>query len=270
MGGQLGYCSAGMAELFSSADLHSMSLDQLNAYGEIELCGNTPAVSPGPFKDWLEWLHYELAFKQRYVVSEFRRVWASYERPGVFGGDEINPITGKAEDTWGGVAMTLLDSLDSLYLMGTPAQMQRALRWLSNPLYSTARPISVNLFETTIRRLGGLLSAYWLTNHPALLRHAAELGSRLLPAFGRPVGGGCPPSPACEHFTDLNATGACTCAGQALSPLRPWSVTELPSSDIHLTRGLRSNLNTFSSLAGKGQLRVCFLPLLPLLQRLVP
>lgn len=57
-----------------------------------------------------------------------------------------------------------------------------------------AHPSSVNLFETTIRVLGGLLSAHHLAaaSHPALARGLAEkaaaLGARLMPGFDSPSG----------------------------------------------------------------------------------
>lgn len=47
---------------------------------------------------------------------------------------------------------------------------------------------SANLFETTIRHLGGLLSAYDLSNEHALLRKAKELGDMLYMAFDTPNG----------------------------------------------------------------------------------
>jgi len=43
-------------------------------------------------------------------------------------------------------------------------------------------------FETVIRYLGGLLSAYALSQDPILLLRADDLGSALLPAFGTPSG----------------------------------------------------------------------------------
>lgn len=43
-------------------------------------------------------------------------------------------------------------------------------------------------FETTIRYLGGLLSAYALSNEPVLLEKADELGRLLSPAFTTPSG----------------------------------------------------------------------------------
>lgn len=47
---------------------------------------------------------------------------------------------------------------------------------------------SANLFETTIRHLGGLLSAYDLSGERALLKKAKELGDMLYMAFDTPNG----------------------------------------------------------------------------------
>ena len=43
-------------------------------------------------------------------------------------------------------------------------------------------------FETVIRYLGGLLSAYALSQDPILLTRADDLGAALLPVFGTPSG----------------------------------------------------------------------------------
>ena len=43
-------------------------------------------------------------------------------------------------------------------------------------------------FETVIRYLGGLLSAYALSGEPILLARADELGSKLLPVFNSSSG----------------------------------------------------------------------------------
>ena len=44
-------------------------------------------------------------------------------------------------------------------------------------------------FETTIRYLGGLLSAYALSKEPILLARADDLGRMLLPVFSRSSSG---------------------------------------------------------------------------------
>jgi mannosidase alpha-like ER degradation enhancer 2 len=46
----------------------------------------------------------------------------------------------------------------------------------------------VSTFETTIRALGGLVSAYELSGREGLLRLAVELGDGLLPAFNTKTG----------------------------------------------------------------------------------
>lgn len=52
-----------------------------------------------------------------------------------------------------------------------------------------AQDSEVNLFETTIRVLGGLLTAYHLSNGDQLyLIKALELGLRLAPGFKSPSG----------------------------------------------------------------------------------
>lgn len=63
--------------------------------------------------------------------------------------------------------------------------------------YSSTKPISV--FETNIRHLAGLLSAYELSGkkHKVLLDRARELGEKLLPAFDNPAG-----YPAHEYIID--------------------------------------------------------------------
>lgn len=47
---------------------------------------------------------------------------------------------------------------------------------------------SVQFFETVIRYLGGLLSAFALTGEPVLLARADDLGRQLLPVFNTTLG----------------------------------------------------------------------------------
>lgn len=69
-------------------------------------------------------------------------------------------------------------------------------RFVVHELDVTA-PAAVNLFETTIRIVGGLLSAHYLSRdtHPELSAglgaKAAQLGERLLPAFTASPTGAC-------------------------------------------------------------------------------
>lgn len=51
------------------------------------------------------------------VKQAFQHVWKNYEQY-AFGADELLPITGKAkQDEWGGIGCTLVDALDTLWIM---------------------------------------------------------------------------------------------------------------------------------------------------------
>lgn len=67
-------------------------------------------------------------------------------------------------------------------------EAERATAWIENS-FTAAPNTTVNLFETTIRVLGGLLSAFHLSDgNQVLLLAAVDLGLRLLVAFDTPSG----------------------------------------------------------------------------------
>lgn len=55
-------------------------------------------------------------------------------------------------------------------------------------IFFTSQDQYAPFFETTIRYLGGLLSAYALSGEPVLLSRADDLGRMLLPAFNTTSG----------------------------------------------------------------------------------
>ena len=76
---------------------------------------------------------------------------------------------------------------------------------------------AVNLFETTIRVVGGLLAAFHLSNGDmVMLYKAASLALRLLPAFGSATG-----DSSCLHYENTEEAVGTTgeCCAQA-SPFR--------------------------------------------------
>ena len=94
--------------------------------------------------------------------------------------------------------MTLIDTLDTFVIMGDVQGFDTAVK-------NVIRSVSFNVntrpqvFEVTIRVLGGLLSAHIFAsrrNQPfylqwykdELLHMAHDLGNRLLPAFSTPTG----------------------------------------------------------------------------------
>lgn len=100
--------------------------------------------------------------------------------------DELAPVTGGAKDTFGGWGATLVDSLDTLWIMDMKEEFWEAAQAAAALDWGYCKDKSVNMFETTIRHLGGLLSAYDLSGERALLKKAIELGDMLYVGFDTP------------------------------------------------------------------------------------
>ncbi len=114
--------------------------------------------------------------------------WQGYKQY-AWGHDDLNPQSRTPHDWYDGkpLLMTPVDSYDTLVLLGLTAEAAEAKQLIMDRL-SFDRDISVQVFEVTIRLLGGLLSAYQLDQDPRWLKLATDLGTRLLPAFKSPTG----------------------------------------------------------------------------------
>ncbi|KAJ7128796.1 glycoside hydrolase family 47 protein [Mycena crocata] len=127
--------------------------------------------------------------KRDAIVEAFRHAWSAYERDAM-GSDEYHPLTRKGTNLTqaGGIGYTVIDSIDTMLLMGLDAEYARARAWVEESM-SFDRDAEFNTFETTIRVLGGLLSAFELTDGDQLyLDRAVDLADRLLPVFDTPSG----------------------------------------------------------------------------------
>ena len=124
--------------------------------------------------------------RRREVRALFRTNWDAY-RTHAWGRDALQPLTLRGRDQFSGWAATLVDSLDALYLLGLRREFDEAVAWVASSLdLGVASGSRLNTFETTIRYLGGLLSAYELSGREVLLRRAVELGDLLYTAFDTP------------------------------------------------------------------------------------
>jgi mannosyl-oligosaccharide alpha-1,2-mannosidase len=82
----------------------------------------------------------------------------------------------------------IVDALDTLMLMNLTDEVARARGWILKSL-TWDQDKEVSLFETTIRMLGGLLSAHYLSgNDDVYLEKAVDLADRLLAGFESPSG----------------------------------------------------------------------------------
>ena len=157
---------------------------------------------PANFSTWPEHLRSEVsesaAAAMREEVREmFRFAYRNY-MDHAFPRDELSPLSCQGVDTLGGYALTLVDSLDTLVVMGEIEEFERAVRWVGANLTFDLNS-TVSVFETNIRVLGGLLAGHQLARGGRLgsevkgyagelLQLAKDLGERLLPAFRTPTG----------------------------------------------------------------------------------
>ncbi|WCJ42300.1 Mannosyl-oligosaccharide 1 2-alpha-mannosidase MNS2 [Euphorbia peplus] len=120
------------------------------------------------------------------VKDAMLHAWSCYEKY-AWGHDELQPQTRNGIDSFGGLGATLIDSLDTLFIMGLDEQFQKAREWIANSL-DFNKNYEASVFETTIRVVGGLLSAYDLSGDKVFLEKARDIGDRLLPAWNTPSG----------------------------------------------------------------------------------
>lgn len=111
--------------------------------------------------------------RQRAVVEAFRHAWKGY-KDGAWGRDEVNPVSQTPSASNFGMGMTLVDTLDTLWLMGLTGEFQEAREWVDRKLNIDHNSRTVSLFETNIRILGGLLSAYHLSRDHVFLDKAVS------------------------------------------------------------------------------------------------
>lgn len=116
------------------------------------------------------------------VRREFQRSWESYKRC-AWGRDELLPLTGEGMETFGGWGATLVDSLDTLWIMGFKKEFYEAVEAIAAIDFGKTETNAISVFETTIRYLGGLLAAYDLSREKVLLEKAVQLGEMLYRAF---------------------------------------------------------------------------------------
>ncbi|KAF7298936.1 alpha-1,2-Mannosidase [Mycena indigotica] len=115
----------------------------------------------------------------------FTKSWDAY-RQFAFGHDELDPIAKQGNDDLGGWGATIVDALPTMLVMGLTDRFNDALNFTSTVDFSKSPAAgTVSVFETTIRWLGGLISAYELSDgqHPILLQKAKEVADQLSNAW---------------------------------------------------------------------------------------
>ncbi|KAL8695482.1 MAG: hypothetical protein Q9218_000060 [Villophora microphyllina] len=151
-------------------------------------------LSKQPSVGGVDWNERREKVKEAFMLS-----WDAYEKY-AWGSDLYLPNSKKgAQMTDNGMGWIIIDALDTLMLMNLTSRLSHARDWMTTSL-NYDQDQEVNTFETTIRMLGGLLSAHYLsTTFPYMapladddqgapgedlyLEKATDLADRLLGAF---------------------------------------------------------------------------------------
>uniref|UniRef100_A0A8C7GKR4 alpha-1,2-Mannosidase n=1 Tax=Oncorhynchus kisutch TaxID=8019 RepID=A0A8C7GKR4_ONCKI len=128
--------------------------------------------------------------KRDKIREMMKHAWDSYRQYG-WGHNELKPLAKKGHSTniFGNSQMgaTIVDALDSLYMMGLHDEFKDGQEWIEQNLdFSVNAEVSV--FEVNIRFIGGLLAAYYLSGQEVFKVKAVQLAEKLLPAFNTPTG----------------------------------------------------------------------------------
>lgn len=111
----------------------------------------------------------------------------------------LEPDRGDIDDALGNFTLTLIDSLDTLVIMGDVDEFERGVKLVIGQT-TFDHDIVVSVFETNIRVVGGLLSSHIMAEllrsrmdvmtwyQGELLNMALDVGYRLLPAFNSTTG----------------------------------------------------------------------------------
>ena len=144
-----------------------------------------PCISGGEDKD------SEARQRRDHVRGMMKHAWDNYVTY-AWGKNELRPVSkrGHTASIFGVSSMgaTIVDSLDTLYIMGLQEDFDKGKEWVAANLDMNQMSGDVSVFETNIRYVGGLLTAYSFTGDEMFKEKAVHIVDKLLPAFDTPTG----------------------------------------------------------------------------------
>jgi len=164
--------------------------------------------------------------RQQAVKEAFKRCWDSY-RDLAWMKDELAPISGGSKNTFGGWGVTLVDSLDTLWIMNMKDEFAEAVDAAVGIDFGPRGSDDVNMFETIIRYLGGFIAAYDVSDckDARLLQKAIEVGDLAYASFD---------TPNRMPVTRWNPQKAVS--GQQQLPAESGIIAEMASASVEFTR----------------------------------
>ncbi len=121
------------------------------------------------------------------VKEATRHAWSGYKQY-AWNFDDLQPLTKNGKNWYKhSMLMTPVDAYDCLLMLGLKEEAGEAKEIiLKNLNFNVDNEVQV--FEVTIRLLGGLITAYELDGDERFLTLATDLADRLMPAFNTPTG----------------------------------------------------------------------------------
>jgi hypothetical protein len=125
---------------------------------------NATSTSKFGFRQFYKSLTKRHSDDQQFVVNMAKHAWTGYRQFANWSDFlDVNAMAGGTVYTHD-MALTAIDSLDTLFIMGLHDEFDETSAWLKNNLErAMIQDGYVSFFEITIRALGGLLSAFYLS-----------------------------------------------------------------------------------------------------------
>lgn len=173
--------------IFSWAKLDRLlGLSTYKAWMPVDWNARREEVKQAFVSSWDAYEKYAFGMKQMKLV----RYFVAYI--GSIGQDQFHPISKTGSQmSPNGLGWIIVDSIDTMMIMNLTSRLDTARKWISQHL-DYDQDQDVNTFETTIRMLGGLLSAHYLSTKltdgtspqdAVYLDKAVGLADRLLGAY---------------------------------------------------------------------------------------
>ncbi|EGC35642.1 hypothetical protein DICPUDRAFT_55071 [Dictyostelium purpureum] len=116
------------------------------------------------------------------VKDAMKFAWDSY-KANAWGHDEWLPTREGNSDWLGGFGLSIVDSLDTLKIMGLQEELNDGKDWVKRLNHVRAGD-KISVFEANIRYLGSYLAMYDLTGDEVYKNKAKEFGDILMHSFG--------------------------------------------------------------------------------------
>jgi mannosyl-oligosaccharide alpha-1,2-mannosidase len=120
------------------------------------------------------------------VRREFVHAWSAYKKY-AWGMDDLHPLSRKGSNGYG-LGLTLIDALDTIIIMDLDKDYEECKKWIKNLDVKNSLSVDVNVFEVTIRVIGGLMSGYYLKKEKLFLEKALMIADALIVAFDTTTG----------------------------------------------------------------------------------